>query len=163
MFGMRRREFISLLGGAVAARRARAATDAPSRGSDAYSRHRPGGAGPGAGFGASAPTIRLDRRPQFADRIAVGGRQRRAKPRGRRGVCCTRARCDHLLGFGHNGGDEARDLIDPGGIRGGERTGRAGVRRQPGAARRQHHRFHLDRLYCDWEIGGICSRPWRRR
>ena len=77
-----------------------------------------------------------------ADRVAVCGRQRRAKPRDRR-RSLSRLAPDVIicLGFGHNGGDEARDLIDPDGIRCAvNEPVEQGLRRKPGAARGQRHR-----------------------
>ena len=80
---MRRREFITLLGGAacVAARGARAAARADAAHRRAHCRHRrgrSGSAGPHRGVPARAAAIGLDRRPQRADRLPLGrGRCRR--------------------------------------------------------------------------------------
>ncbi len=193
--GMRRREFLGALGvrGGVAARGARTAgrARAAHRRAPARSRGRCGISGPPRGVPAGAGAIGLDHRPQRADRHPLGHGQCRRNSQTRGGI--GRARAGRHPGHGASTVAALLQatrtvpivfpvVVDPVGCR---------LRRQPGAAGRQRHRFHGVRIQPGREMAGAAqadragrdasggpsgsrhtppgpasspsSRPWRRR
>ena len=163
---MRRREFIAVLGGAaaVAARGARAAAraDAAHRRAPARSRGRCGISGPRRGVPAGAGAIGLDHRPQRADRHPLGHDQCRRNSQTRGGIGRARARRHSGPWRLDRGAVAAGDPHRADRVPGRRRSGRRRLRRQPGAAGRQRHRFH-DCSNTAWAGNGwSCSSRSRR-
>ena len=160
---MRRREFITLLGGCgdcVAARGARAAARP-----DATSRHASVGHGGRCGvpdLGRRVPTgagpIRLDHRPQCADRDALGGIQSDDIRRHAQDLAALAP--DVILA---HGGSTVRpvaavDRQHTDRISYRDRSSRQRVRREFGAARPQRDRVHAQRIQSEREISGATQR-----
>ena len=131
---MKRREFVTLLGG-VATRGASAATapGAARRRAHERGRRRSGSARPQRGVPVKSAGIWLDRGPQPADRPSLGrGRCRPPSPRRGR---IARSRSRRRPGLGHldSGAVAKSDPHRADRVRGGRRPDRRLLRRQHGA------------------------------
>ena len=143
----------------MAARDARAAgrADAAHRRAPAIRRRRCGSADPRRGVPAGAGAIGLDHRPQRAHRHPLGHDQCRRHSQTRGGIGRARA--------GRHPGRWRRDRRavaagDPhraDRVSGRRRSGRRRLRRQPGAAGRQCHRFHEFRIQHQREMAGAAQ------
>ena len=154
----------SLQRGSVAARRPRGAARAyaPHRRDPARSRKRCRISDLGRGIPASAGTIGLDHRPQHAHRHPLGHGQSRRNSQTSGGI--GRARTGRHPGFWHRdrraaaAGDPHRADRVPN----RRRSDRCRLRRKPGAAGRQCHRFPHVRIQSGRENGWSCSSRSRR-
>ena len=123
---LQRREFITLLGGAAAladrGARAAARASAAHRRAHEYWRGRLGSTGSRCGFSRRPATTGLDRRPQRADRHALGRRRRGRYSQTRSRIGCLRPGC-HPCRWNPNSGaiaggnahdpDRVRAVADP--------------------------------------------------
>jgi hypothetical protein len=143
-------------GGRVAVHGARAAgrADAAYRHPPGHNRGRCGISGLGRGVPAGAGAIRLDHRPQRADRHPLGRSQGRRHSQTRGRIGRARARC--YLGPWRldRGGAAAGDPHSANRVPDCLRSGRPGLRRKHGAAGRQRHWLHLIRLERQREMAG---------
>ena len=149
----------SLRRGNVAVRRARAGerADAPYRRAPNRNRGRSGNAGPHRGISSGPAAIGLDYRPQRANRHPLGHDRCRRDSQARGGIGRARARrhpgpCRHDRGAVAAGDPHRADRVP-----GRRRSGRGRLRRQPGAAGRQRHRFHELRIQPERQMAGTAQ------
>ena len=164
---MRRREFIAGLGGAAAAwplaaraqqreRVRRIGVLLPAAADDPEFQARVGA------FLQGLAAIGLDHRPQRADRHPLGHGQCRRHSQTRGGI--GRARAGRHPGPWRldRGAVAAGDPHRADRVPGRRRSGRRRLRRQPGAAGRQRHRFHGVRIQPEREMAGAAQSRSRR-
>ena len=144
---MKRREFITLLGGAaaawpLAARGAAARADAAHRRAHEPGRGRSGSAGPHRGIPAGLQQLgwTVGRNVRIDTRWAAGDADRIR----RYAAELVALAPDVILAIGSpdRGAVAAGDPHRADRVRAGHRSGRRRLRRQPGAAGRQRHRIH---------------------
>ena len=111
----------------------------------------------------SALSNRLDHRPQRAHRHPLGHDRCRRDSQARGGIGRARARrhpgpCRH-----DRGAVAAGDPHRTGRVPGRRRSGRRRLRRQPGAAGRQRHRFHELRIQPERQMAGTAQTDRAKR
>ena len=169
---MRRRDFITLVGGAAIA--PNLLSPLAARAQQPERVRRIGVLLPAAADDAQFQTwvgaflqglqqAGLDHRPQRADRHPLGHDQRRRNPQTRGGI--GRARAGRHSGPWSTGraGVAAGDPHRADRVHGRRRSGRRRLRRQPGAAGRQRHRFHDFRIQHGREMAGTAQADRARR
>ena len=164
---MKRREFITLLGGAASwplAARAQQADRMRRIGvliaSAADDRAI---AGPHRGVPAGLAAIGLDRRPQRADRHALGHDQSRRHSQTRGGIGRARAgRHPGCYWHRNRGAVATGDPHRADRVRGGHRPGRRRFRREPGTAGRQRDWVHDFRIRHERKMAGAAQRDRAR-
>ena len=141
----------------LAARAQQAERDAAHRRAPARSRGRCGISGPRRGVPAGAGAIGLDHRPQRADRHPLGHGQCRRNSQTRGGIGRARAGRHPGPWRPDRGAVAAGDPHRADRVPDRRRSGRRRLRRQPGAAGRQRHRFHAVRIQLEREMAGAAQ------
>ena len=146
-------------GARVAARGAGPAArpHAAHRHHDERHRERPGARGPRCGVPAGDAATGLGRRPQRANRRAVGGRQCRGIPALCTGARRAGARPDPRGCRSKRGRDPGGEPLRADRVHAGDRSGRRRHRREPVAARRQCHRLHAVRIQPERQVAGAAQ------
>ena len=162
MSDLKRREFITLLGGAAArgrsGARAAARASAAHRRAHEFGRGRSRRTGRNAGIRCRRCGIGLDRRPKHADRKSLdcGDAERIRRYAGRIGRACAGRHVGHRRG-GH-GGIAAGNPHGADRIRARSRSGRCRLRRELRAAGRQCDRIYAVRIRHEREMAGTAQR-----